>query len=387
MLLMLVMLSRRRDMVGTKQIRKLKQGGHPMTTKFKLLTAYFFPFILISSLLLVGCEPAAVNQAAKSTPYELQVPLGLNQYNLEIPEDNPMTAEKIELGRLLYFDKRLSIDDTVSCATCHAPESGFSDGKKTSVGVRGQTGARNAPTVINRAFSTVQFWDGRAASLEEQAKGPVMNPIEMAMPSHEVIVEKLTKIQGYKPLFARAFGTDQITIDRVAQAIAAFERTVLSGNSPFDKYQAGDRTALSEAARRGFDIFEDKAACRKCHSGFNFTDEKYHNLGVGWDPKTKKLKDEGRIVVTKNQLDKGAFKTPTLREIARTAPYMHDGSLATLEEVVELYNKGGEKNPFLDKDIKPLKLTPQEKADLVEFLKALSGEGWQQVQAPASFPQ
>jgi cytochrome c peroxidase len=346
-----------------------------------------FSLALISSLLLFGCERVEVEEAFKPTPYEIQVPLGLNKFNLEIPADNPMTVEKVALGRLLYFDKRLSIDDTISCATCHAPESAFAEAKKTSVGVHGQVGARNAPTVINRVFSTVQFWDGRAPSLEEQAKGPVVNPIEMAMPSHDFIVEKISKIEGYKPLFQRAFGSDAITINHVAKAIAAFERTVLSGSSPYDKFESGDQAALSEVAKRGFDVFENKAACRKCHSGFNFTDEKFHNLGVGWDPKEKRLKDEGRFAVTKNEQDKGAFKTPTLREIAKTAPYMHDGGLATLEEVVELYNKGGEKNPYLDKDIKPLNLTKQEKADLVEFLKSLSGEGWQQAKAPESFPQ
>ncbi len=358
-----------------------------MRAVIKLIVLGGFSLVLLSSLFLFGCVKEG-EEAVAPTPYTLEVPLGLNKFNLVIPEDNPMTVEKIELGRLLYFDKRLSLDDTVSCASCHAPEFGFSDGKKTSIGVGGQAGTRNAPSIINRAFSSVQFWDGRAPSLEEQAKGPIINPIEMKMPSHDALVEKLNQIAGYKPLFQRAFGTEVITTQRIVQAIAAFERTVLSGSSPFDRYQAGDQSAISEAAKRGHEIFRDKARCETCHSGFNFTDEKFHNLGVGWDAKEGKFKDEGRFTVTGNEQDKGAFKTPSLRAaLTKTAPYMHDGSLATLEEVIEFYNKGGEKNPYLDKDIRPLKLTAQEKADLIEFLKSLESDTWQQVKAPDKFPQ
>jgi len=240
-----------------------------------------------------------------------------------------------------------------------------------STGIKGQKGGRSAPTTINRAFSTLQFWDGRAASLEEQAKGPIVNPIEMGNPSHAPVVERLKEVMGYRAQFKKVFGTEKITIDHVARAIAAYERTILSGNSPFDRFQAGDKTALSEAAQRGLELFKGKARCVRCHTGFNFTDEGYHNLGVGMD---KPKPDLGRYEITKREEDRGAFKTPTLRDIALTAPYLHDGSAKTLEEVVEFYNKGGIKNPSLSKEIEPLNLTAQEKADLVEFLRSLTGE-------------
>lgn len=236
---------------------------------------------------------------------------------------------------------------------------------------RGRRGGRSAPTTTNRAFSTLQFWDGRAASLEEQAKGPMVNPIEMGNPSHAPVVERLKKIEGYREGFKRAFGTEDFTIEHVAKAIAAYERTILSGNSPFDRFQAGDTTALSRAAQRGLELSRGKARCVRCHTGFNFTDEGYHNLGVGMD---KPKPDLGRYEITKREEDKGAFKTPTLRDIALTAPYFHDGSAKTLEEVVEFYNKGGIRNPHLSKEIVPLNLTAQEKADLVEFLQSLTGE-------------
>jgi cytochrome c peroxidase len=309
------------------------------------------------------------------------VPLGL--VPRVWPADNPYSPEKAELGRVLFFDKRLSVDDTIACADCHNPKFAFTDGRPVSIGVRGQKGGRNAPTVINRAYSVEQFWDGRAPTLEEQAKGPIANPLEMAN-THEAVAEKLKKIAGYSWLFKRAFGTEDITIDHVAKAIATFERTILSGNSPYDRYKAGDKSALSESAKRGMDVFFNKAKCDQCHFGINFTDGSFVNLGVGMD---KPNPDLGRYLVTKRESDKGAFKTPTLREVARTAPYMHDGSLATLEEVIEFYNKGGIPNPYLDKRIKPLNLSEQDKKDLVEFLKSLSGEGWQHAQPPKSFPQ
>lgn len=244
-------------------------------------------------------------------------------------------------------------------------------------------GARSAPTILNRAYSQAQFWDGRAPSLEEQAKGPMANPIEMGN-THDAIVAHLKQVAGYRPMFAKAFGSDEITIDRVAMAIATFERTVLSGNAPYDRYKRGDKSAMTASQVRGMDVFFTKAKCDRCHEGPNFTLNMYANLGVGTN---KPQPDEGRYVVTHNPRDWGAFKTPTLREIDHTAPYMHDGSLQTLEEVVEFYDRGGIPNKTLDENIKPLHLTVQDKADLVAFLKALSGEGWQQVKAPETFPQ
>jgi cytochrome c peroxidase len=305
------------------------------------------------------------------------------------PEDDPYSSAKVELGRLLYFDPRLSSDGKISCASCHAPEKAFTDGAAVSTGIAGQRGGRSAPTVINRAYSTLQFWDGRATSLEEQAKGPIANPIEMtaektADAAHEAGVKRILAVKEYEKRFEQVFGTRKPTIDHIAKAIATFERTVYSGNSPFDRYNAGDEKAMTAAQVRGMNIFFNKVACDSCHIGFNFTDGSYENVGIGMD---KPKPDLGRFVVTEKEEDKGAFKTPTLREIEHTGPYMHDGSLKTLEEVVEHYDKGGIKNPYLDERIKPLKLSQEEKKDLVEFLKSLSGEGWQQIKAPDKLPK
>ena len=328
--------------------------------------------LALPALLLIS--HAADGQAPKA-------PLGLPP--LMWPEDNPYSAAKAELGRYLYFDKRLSADGSLACASCHAPEFGFTDGAPVSTGIKAQKGGRSAPTVINRAYSLAQFWDGRAGSLEEQAKGPMENPIEMGN-THVAIVAKLQGVPGYRPLFLKAYGSETIDIDRVTKAIATFERTVLSGNAPYDRYKRGDKKAMTPAQVRGMSVFFDKAKCDKCHEGGNFTLNVYANIGVGTD---KADPDVGRFAVTKDPHDWGSFKTPTLREIEHTAPYMHDGSLKTLEDVVEYYDKGGIKNKNLDENLKPLKLTDAEKKDLVAFLKALSGEGWQQAKAPAAFPQ
>jgi cytochrome c peroxidase len=311
-----------------------------------------------------------------------KIPLGL--VPIIWPKDNPYTPEKAELGWLLYFDNRLSADGTISCASCHDPKLAFTDGGAFSKGIRGQLGGRSAPTVINRAYSLEQFWDGRAKSLEEQAKGPIANPIEMGH-THELCEKCVGGITGYRKRFKDVFGSEKVTIDHIAKAIATFERTVLSGNSPYDKFKAGDEKALSESQKRGMEIFfSNNARCDSCHEGVNFTNGKYANIGIGMD---KPMPDLGRYVVTKQEEDKGAFKTPTLREVSHTGPYMHDGSLKTLEEVVEHYNKGGIKNKWLHQDIRQLNLTDANKKDLVEFLKALNGEGWQQFKPPASFPE
>jgi cytochrome c peroxidase len=314
-------------------------------------------------------------------------PLGLPA--VQWPKNNPYSAEKAELGMLLYFDKRLSSDGSVACASCHATEKAFTDGAPFSTGIGGQKGGRSAPTVINRAYSTQQFWDGRADTLEEQAKGPIANPIEMtseksAEESHAACIRRLRGIAGYVRRFEKVFGTREFEMDHVAKAIATFERTVYSGNAPFDRYNAGDKQAMSAEQIRGMDVFFNRAACDSCHLGFNFTDGSYVNIGIGMD---KPEPDVGRVAVSKKEEDTGAFKTPTLREIEHTGPYMHDGSLKTLEEVVEHYDKGGIKNPHLDQRLKPLKLSKQEKSDLVAFLKALSGEGWQQLKSPREFPR
>jgi cytochrome c peroxidase len=319
-----------------------------------------------------------LSYAAELAP---KAPLGLPP--IAWPKDNPYSAAKAELGRYLYFDSRLSADNTVSCASCHHPKFAFTDGAPVSTGIKAQKGGRSAPTVINRVYSMAQFWDGRAKSLEDQAKGPMANPIEMGM-THDLVVERLKGIAGYRTLFVRAFGSYTVDIDRVAMAIACFERTILSGNSPYDRYKHGNTAAMTPQQIRGMDIFANKAKCDQCHEGANFTLNSYHNLGVGAD---KASPDVGRYAVTHNAADWGTFKTPTLREIEHTAPYMHDGSLKTLDEVVEYYNKGGNPNKNLDPAMKQLHLNDQDKKDLVAFLKALSGEGWQQVKAPEEFPQ
>jgi cytochrome c peroxidase len=306
-------------------------------------------------------------------------PLGLPA--VPIPGDNPQTAAKIELGKQLYFDPRLSLDNSMSCATCHDPELGWSNGEATAKGVKGTRGGRNSPTVLNTAYQTFQFWDGRAPSLEEQAKGPILNPIEMAMPSAEEVEKKINAIAGYRQQFRDVFGADA-TYDTIAQAIASFERTVLSGDAPFDRYRAGDASALSPSALRGWELFQGKAHCSACHSGPSFTDHAFHNLGI-----SVRSGDVGREKISGMLGDRGAFKTPGLRDIARSAPYMHDGSLATLEEVVEYYNKGGVANEQLDEEVFPLELTAQEKADLVTFLKEGLASDRYPLVAPPELPQ
>ncbi len=237
------------------------------------------------------------------------------------------------------------------------------------MGIGGQEGGRNAPTVINSTYNYLQFWDGRAASLEEQALGPIANPIEMGH-THEAMVQSLAGLAGYQDQFRKVFGRE-VNQEDVARAIAAFERTILSGNSAWDRHNRGEEGALSPEAKRGLDLFMGKALCSKCHVGFNLTDSDFHNLGVGMD---REEPDLGRYEITGDEKDKGAFRTPTLRDVQHTAPYMHDGSQGILEEVMDWYDKGGHPNPWLDPQIVPLNLTAQEKADLLAFLRSLDGE-------------
>lgn len=287
-----------------------------------------------------------------------------------IPSSNLNYTAKIELGKQLYFDGRLSKNNAISCAFCHNPGTGFADPRQTSIGVGGGVGGRQSPTVYNTGLNHVQFWDGRARSLEEQAIGPIHNPVEMAE-THEHVVAKLGKIKGYQQQFRAVFGTD-VNLQGIAEAIAAYERTVLSTNSAFDKYVLGVQKAMDEAAVRGLALFKGKARCILCHNGPNFTDNQFHNLGV---PQVGPMKEDlGRFAVSRAEKDRGAFKTPTLRSITETAPYMHDGAFKTLEEVVEFMDQGGGSNPNLSPLVKPLNLTAEEKSDLVAFLKALTGE-------------
>ena len=341
-------------------------------------------------------------------PLEVELPLGLDvgRSAIQIPKDNPLTRAKIELGRQLYFDPRLSADGTVSCASCHDPAEGYTRHTPTGVGIRKQLGGRNSPISYNRILSSTQFWDGRAASLEDQAVGPIANPIEMGN-THDACVASLGKIAGYKLQFAAVFPGEGLNIKTLAKVIASFERAIVTGPSPADYYEplrafsqafaedlkdlkalekedpatykkyqelltASEKHPISASAKRGREVFfGQKAGCTACHVGANFTDEKYHNLGVGMD---KPSPDLGRFEISKDEKDKGAFKTPTIRNVALTAPYMHDGSQKTLAEVVEWYDRGGHPNPHLSDKIKKLNLTSQEKQDLVAYMESLTGD-------------
>lgn len=284
--------------------------------------------------------------------------------DIEYPDDEPHTSEEIELGKMLYFDTRLSKNNNQSCATCHNPELGFSDGLKLGLGTDGNRLGRNAPHLYNLAWASTLFWDGRATTLEEQALGPIQAAAEMGMTS-ELTIERLASIKGYVSAFDSIY-EDGLTFDNVGKAIAAFERTFISDNSAFDQYIDGNQEAMSPSAVRGLELFVGKANCTRCHDGENFTDDSFHNIGLGGE-------DPGRYAFVKDDSLKGAFKTPGLRNIIYSAPYMHDGSVASLEEVVDLYNQGGHKgSKNISPLIVPLKLSNQEKADLVAFMGALT---------------
>lgn len=302
--------------------------------------------------------------AAQGTATPPHDPLG----PVPIPPDNPQTEAKIALGRQLFFDPRLSADHTISCATCHVPEEAWANHNKVDTGIGGRTGTRNSGTILNAGYMRFQFWDGRATSLEDQALGPIHNPVEMGEDLQHVVV-KLKAIASYRADFKAVFGTD-VTTDGLARALASFQRTVVSGPAPYDRYLAGDTTALPAAAVRGQQLFTGKAGCSACHAGPLFSDQSFHNVGVGMD---RTDPDIGREEVTKDPADRGKFKTPSLRNVALTWPYLHDGSAATLADVVEFYDRGGIANPTLDARIKPLELTADEQADLVAFLQALTG--------------
>ena len=283
-----------------------------------------------------------------------------------VPLNNPQSQQKILLGKQLYFDTRLSKDNTISCASCHNPAMGWSDAGPTSTGIKGQKGGRRAPPVSNAAYAPLQFWDGRAPTLEEQAKGPVANPIEMGN-THESMLRTVQDIPGYVKEFETVFGTSIVSVDLVAEAIAAFERTVVTTDSPFDRYVKGDDQALTKQEKQGLEIFNGKGHCTACHWGGYFSDGRFHNLAV--QPTDPSKPDEGRYVITKDKADMGAFKTPTIRDVALRAPYMHNGSEKTLEDVVDLYNKGGRTgDPYISPLIVPLQLSKNEKKALVAFM-------------------
>jgi cytochrome c peroxidase len=288
------------------------------------------------------------------------------------PADNPPSSAKIALGKRLFFDTRLSRTNDVACATCHDPAKGWSNGQRFATGVDGRLGTRNSPTLINVAYNAASFWDGRAGSLEEQALMPIQHPNEMDLPL-AALVKKLNADEQYRRQFREVFGTDA-SADAIAKAIAAFERTIVARDAPIDHFVAGDKTALSPAALRGMQLFFGDARCHVCHAGPNFTDNRFHNVGVGVDADPP---DRGREQFTGEAKERGAFKTPTLREVARTAPYMHDGSFATLNDVVRHYNFGvtDAENEYRDQELQVLYLSEEQVADLVTFLKeGLSGD-------------
>jgi cytochrome c peroxidase len=275
----------------------------------------------------------------------------------------------ITLGRQLFSDPRLSKDGQMSCSTCHRPDRAWTDGQQRARGAGGKVLRRNTPTLLHVNALQFFFWDGRSTSLEQQAVEPIRHTDEMAQ-SLELLEKELSRIPGYVAQFQEVFGTS-VTLEGVVQAIAAYERTLVSRNAPFDLYLSGSNHAITESAKRGMELFQDRARCAFCHKGFNFTDSEFHNIGVPTPPGFPQ--DDGRYEITRRPQDRGAFKTPTLRNVTQTGPYMHNGVFTTLEEVVEFYNAGGGRNPNLDLLIKPLRLAVREKADLVEFLKSLTG--------------
>jgi cytochrome c peroxidase len=366
----------------------------------------------------------ATSQAAGTAPPIPQAgplarPRSLEQFGLPveptrklIPANNPQTPEKIALGQKLFFDGRLSADGTVACATCHDPARAFTDGRPVSIGIHGRAGQRNAPTILNALYNKTQFWDGRVDTLEEQAALPIVNPIEMGQPTLDAAVVEIADIEEYKEGFQKAFGRPVNGPD-LLRAIAAYERTLVSFDAPFDHFIAGESSAIDDPAKRGWELFNTKALCNKCHAltetkrdATNFTDNDFHNIGIGIirhnvvDLAGKAQRELasghleavdraaiqtdlsvlGRFLITKKEADTAAFKTPNLRNVLVTGPYFHDGSQETLWDVIDHYNKGdGLKNPWLDEDIQPLALTESEIDDLVAFLASLTSPEYKQL--------
>ena len=331
----------------------------------RFLIAGLLLTVLVSARLSAETPPSI---PVDTLPKELsldEIPLGLGPRPASKVE--PITKTHVALGRRLFFDPILSADSTMACASCHHPEHGFAGADGRPRGIRGQQLNRRAPTLLNRAYGQAFFWDGRTGSLEEQSLEPIANPQEMG----STVADALKRLQAspdYKARFAAAFD-DGVTAPNLGKALASFERMLLRGDSAVDRFRAnGRREGMSTAERHGLWIYESKGQCWRCHSGPNFTDERLHNTGVNWGQAPLDL---GRFAVTKREDDRGKFKTPTLRGVALTAPYMHDGSMKTLQEVVEYYNKGGRTNPHLDPILQPLHLSKDELDDLVAFLKSL----------------
>jgi cytochrome c peroxidase len=355
------------------------------------------------ALILTACGVASTisraTRSAAAPKSEHQVGFPAELYARSIPADNPQTPAKVALGQALFVDPRLSADKVQRCESCHDYTRGFTDNRKTSVGVDNQAGQRNAPTILNAMFNTTLFWDGRADTLEEQAKSPILNPIEMGMTSPDEVVARIKAIPAYRERFRRVFGRE-VNFDDIARALASYERTQFSFDSPFDHYIAGDSGAIDESAKRGWSIFEGQGRCISCHAWSRehplFTDDRFHNTGVSAsasiaakaaamltardDPHQidqlhqmdqlavgSNLSELGRFVVTRKKSDIGAFRTPDLRDLLVTEPYFHDGSAPTLWDAVAHFNQGGTRNPFLDSAMVPLDLSRSDADDLVAF--------------------
>lgn len=382
-------------------------------------------FIFIALIIAVALYMAYKKSGIGYEPYPKGDALGLPA--MIIPENNPLTAEKVALGRKLFMDRRLSHNNTISCAMCHVPEQGFVVNEiATAVGLEGRTNKRNAPTIFNVGYYKHLFHDGREFSLENQIIGPLLAENEMGNPSIGFVIEKIDSFPDYQGLFEQAFDGQKANLERVSLAIASYERTMVSGNSRFDQWYFGkNKTALNEREINGFRLFSGKANCISCHAvnkeSALFTDQSFHNTGAGWSRNNKVLSslvkkevskqtfpvslapgitvevandhfdkasevpknDVGRFEVTSNPNDSWLYKTPSLRNIQLTAPYMHDGSLRTLNNVVDFYNVGGEDNPYKDQRLVPLGLTQDEKADLVAFMKALTGSNVKRLEKEA----
>lgn len=318
---------------------------------------------------LVGS--AALHCTSGSPPFRVTAPLGLDEF-FPVPEENQLTPAKVELGRRLFFDPLLSADRRVACASCHRPEHVFADNAPRAVGVYGRVGKRNAPSLLNVAYGRVFFWDGRVDSLEQQVLRPIQDSLEMDL-ALDQLVARLHSDSNYRAAFRRVFGRD-VTEGHAARALASYLRTLRSGDAPIDRFRAGDTTALSPDAQLGLRLFVGRANCAACHSGPIFSDEDFHNTGVSWGSG-----DLGRFAVSGDETDRGAFNTPSLRNVACTAPYMHDGSMRTLDEVIDFYDRGAgvggqagvPPNRYLDPELRPLRLASREKAALHAFLKSL----------------
>jgi len=346
-----------------------------ISRKFMGAAAALPPIVTVAVMVGLGSGMAAVVGQPSSMMAPKPAVLTMDQMRAEykrpatvpFPTDNPYTIAKVALGKVLYFDTRLSGGNLLSCAACHNPAYSWGDGQPRGIGHGMKVLGRRSPSIINAAFGQIFMWDGRAVSLEEQALGPIKADVEMNLPLDQLI-ERLKGIPGYAPLFQAAFPNEEIKPENVARAIATYERTVVSARAPFDSWIENNERAISDAAKRGFVLFNTKAGCNKCHSGWNFTDDSFHDIGLASEDIGR-----GKFLPSIEKM-KFAFKTPGLREIARRGPYMHDGAVATLDAVVEHYDRGGIDRPSRSDLIKPLGLTAQEKSDLVAFMQTLTSD-------------